>query len=496
MRASRPWQDPDGSGCGVEKFRLVACLLLIGVAVLAACGGGAGADRPSIILIVIDTLRPDHLGTYGYLRPTSPAIDARAVDAAVFERAFSSSSWTLPAMGSMFTGQLPTRHGAGIVVDGISELPSREMLDDLIKRPNNSYFGLDQSLPTLAQQLNDAGYATAAIVNNSFLSPAFGISTGFDHYDFSTTRPIERTADVTVDLAIEWLEERDPELPFFLVVHLFDPHLPYAAPPPFQGRFAAEFLEPEETQPIRDTMPLRRLVRGRRPKQRARAGALLQAIYDEEIAFTDHELDRFFTALDAAGLWGDSIVALTSDHGEEFFDHRRFEHGHTMFNELLLVPLIVWGPGIRPGRHEAPVSLVDLFPTLLEATGLSAATDVAGVSLWPLLTGGPQPPDASPIPFDRLLIAERTLYGDEKKAAITWPWKVWVNVDNDYSELYQIESDPGETTNVRDDHRDLYYTILTQLQETMVAADTEGRANAVTLDEATLEHLRALGYIR
>ena len=472
----------------------MACLLLVGLAAIVACGGGAG-NRPSIILIVIDTLRPDHLGTYGYLRSTSPAIDARAADAAVFERAFSNSSWTLPAIGSIFTGQLPTRHGAGIVVGRVSELPSREMLDDLIERPNNRFFGLDQSLPTIAQQLSDAGYATAAIVNNSFLSPQFGISTGFDHYDFSAARPIERTADVTVDLAIEWLEKRAPELPFFLVVHLFDPHLPYTAPPPFQGKFAAELLQPGETQPIRNTMPLRRRIR-ERGADRPQAAALLQAIYDEEIAFTDHELDRFFTALDAAGLWGDSIVVLTSDHGEEFFEHGRFEHGHTMFNELLLVPLIVWGPGIPPGRHEVPVSLVDLFPTLLEAASLPAVTDVAGVSLWPLLTGGPQPPDASPIPFDRLLVAERTLYNEEKKAAISWPWKVWVNVGNDYKELYQLESDPGETTNVRDDHRDLYYTMLAQLQETMVAADTQGRANEVTLSERTLEHLRALGYIR
>ena len=473
----------------------VACLLLVGVAVLAACGCGAGADRPSIILIVIDTLRSDHLGTYGYLRPTSPAIDARAADAAVFERAFSSSSWTLPAMGSIFTGQLPTRHGAGIVVGGISELPSREMLDDLIKRPNNSFFGLDQSLPTIAQQLNDAGYATAAIVNNSFLAPEFGISTGFDHYDFSAAKPIERTADVTVDLAIEWLEKRDPEKPFFLVVHLFDPHLPYTAPPPFQGTFAAEFLQPGETQPIRDTMPLRRLVR-QRGADRRRAAALMKAIYDEEIAFTDHELDRLFTALDVAGLSDDSIVALTSDHGEEFNDHRAYEHGHTMYNELLIVPLIVWGPGIRPGRHLAPVSLVDLFPTLLEAVGLPAVDDVAGLSLWPLLTGGPQPPDSSPIPFDRLLIAERTLYGEEKKAAIRWPWKVWVGVESDYKELFRLDADPRESNNLRNEHRDLSFTLLAELQETMVAADTAGRANAVTLNETMLKHLRALGYIR
>ena len=187
-----------------------------------------------------------------------------------------------------------------------------------------------------------------------------------------------------------------------------------------------------------------------------------------------------------------------------------------MFNELLRVPFMAWGPRIEPGRYELPVTTLDIFPTLLEAAGFPLPNDKkcaraaqrgrhrrgcsAGVSLWPVLTKGPRPPGASSISFDRFLVAEGTLYGTEKKAAIAWPWKIWTDIGTAHTELYQLELDPGETTDVDDRYRDLSYQMIVQLHEIMaetaVATGLSGRDRGVRLNERMLEQLRALGYIR
>ncbi len=478
-------------------FRLALSSVLIFAGATVGCG--ASPAGPSVVLVVIDTLRADHLGAYGYERRTSPAIDARARQGAVFERAFSTAPWTLPSVGSMLTGQLPTRHGAGIVVHDVSEFPDREQLQELVRRGELLFYALETSLPTLAEVFQEGGYATAAIVNNSFLAPGFGVARGFDHYDFAEQPPLERPANIAVDLAIDWLgEHREQRVgqPFFLMLHLIDPHMPYAAPEPFRGKFVDPYaadlpavLTASEMYELRDRLSDDR-------DDPALSLAIQLAIYDEEIAFADHELERFFDALDASGLGEDTIVAITSDHGEEFFDHGKFEHGHSVYNELVRIPLIVWGPGVVSGRYEAPVSLVDLMPTLLDAGGLSTPEGLAGESLWSLLNGGARPVESLPVPFDRLLFIERTLYGDEKKSVISWPWKALINVPDDYQELYQLERDPGELVNERSAEEDRYFTLLSALQATMLAADQQGRSNAVTLDEKTLKGLRNLGYIR
>ncbi len=364
-------------------------------------------------------------------------------------------------------------------------------VDDLLRKGNKLFVKLDPGLPTSAQILRSVGYAATAIVSNTFLAPEFGFEKGFDHYNFLAKAPNSRTADTTVNLAIDWLEARkDTQQPFFLVVHLIDPHEPYKAPPPFFGRF----MENVEQGSVREVLDR----------------------YDEEIAFTDYELERFFVALEEQELWDRSIVIFTSDHGESFNDHNSgIGHGNTMFNELLQVPFIVWGPRIEPGRYALPVTTLDIFPTLLEAAAFSLPNGrtcaraaqrgrhrrgcSAGVSLWPVLTKGPRSPGASSSFFDRFLVAEGTLYGTEKKAAIAWPWKIWTDIGTGHTELYQLELDPGETTDVHYINRDLSYQMLAQLHEITDDTVTKGRSGrdrSVKLNETLLEQLRALGYIR
>ena len=448
---------------------------ILGVALsvgLSLVGVGCQAAPPhSVVLIVVDTLRADHLGVYGYDRPTSPNLDAWAEDGAVFEHAFSTSPWTLPSFGTMFTGQLPSRHLAGTFVRGADGRP-----------PNRSQFGqLDTSLPTLAEAASAAGFATAAVINNAFLGPRFGVDRGFDTYDFSAAGNKQlRRADVVVDRAIAWLRGRD-DAPFFLVIHFFDPHMDYDPPEATRGQFSSALPQtglPRVTEQIRAAL---------------RRGDVfdrdyLVALYDEEILFVDRHLGRLFESLDADGLSDEAVVLLTSDHGEELFDHGGFEHGHTAYNELLRVPLIMRGPGIQPARHDLPVSLRDLFPTLLAVFGQAVPTGTPGRSLWSVLDGGELP--------DRPAYAERTLYGAEHQAIIDWPYKLIRRADSDEIRLFDLSADLGERHDLAASHPEDADRLRGLLEATLAAASGPRAADEVDMDEATLKALRSLGYVR
>jgi len=466
----------------------------------AACT--APAPPPSMVIIVIDTLRADHLGLYGYdTNPTSPNLDARAATAAVFERAHSTAPWTLPSFGSMFTGQIPTRHSAGVRVGDYEAAVEAGKDEDIVVRPNKTLYRLDDKLPTLAATLQAAGYRTAAIMNNSFLTSEFGLDRGFETYDFDSRKP-ERSATEATDRALEWLrgydESEDPQ-PFLLVVHYFDPHLPYETPEPFLGRFAGRYETDRLRLPMPDPDWLRHDIR-ERVEGWQDLMAMEQALYDEEIAYTDSEVERLLAALDESGIAEHGYILLTSDHGEEFHDHGGTEHGHTVYEELIRVPMLVWGPGVRPGSYELPVSLIDVMPTLLDIANVPAPAELPGTSLWPALREGPASRTASVVRFDRPLIAEGMLYGDEKKALIRWPWKLMVDIQDEGQWLFDLESDPAEVNaaaleDLDDAGRDRLLTMMAELQ-TMMTANATTHGERASLSESTLARLRALGYIR
>ena len=478
-------------------------LLCVAAFAVLATGCAPAEPPPSMVVIVIDTLRADHLGVYGYEeRPTSPNLDARADSAAVFDRAYTTAPWTLPAFGSLFTGQVPTRHGAGVIVEDITKAEGLDSLRDLVVQPDNSFFKLDDSLPTLASMLAEAGYATAAIVNNAFLSPEFGVDRGFGTYDYFAPVP-ERSAETATDLALAWLDGRDAagaEAPFMLLVHYFDPHMPYAAPAPFLGRFADQYVGDEFTLPLRDMTRLRYPIRDR-AEGWERYAAIETALYDEEIAYTDGELERFLAALDQRGFLDNGYLLLTSDHGEEFHDHGWVEHGRTVYDEIIRVPLMVWGPGVEAGHYEVPVSMVDVMPTLLDVAGVATDAEFAGVSLRLAMGEGPATSRQSVLRFDRPLIAERILYGDEKKALIRWPWKMLADIDDSAQLLFDLSTDPGEIGGLKldsldEDGRDRLLRMMAQLQTIMLDSDAGVRGQGASLSEETLRTLRNLGYLR
>ncbi len=451
-----------------------AALLL--AAALGALGSCAPAAPRSVVLIVVDTLRADHLGLYGYPRPTSPVLDALARDAAIFERAFATSPWTLPSFGSLFTGRLPAEHRAGWPA-GAGESGEAE---------GRQFLPLSAGLPTLAESLGARGLDTAAIMNNAFLHSDFGVARGFATYDhIGGNRRRIRRADEVVDRALDWLG-KEGRGDFLLVVHFFDPHLNYDAPEPFRGRFAGAEMTDEERNALMELRPLRQRVR----QGEAVDWDFLIGAYDEEIAFVDRELGRLWRGLERSGRLAESLVVLTADHGEEFGDHGGFEHGHSLYGELVRVPLLVWGPGVEPGRRVEPVSLIDVFPTVLDALGLPAPDGLPGRSLKALLAGGAGP-------ADRTLIAERTLYGAHRESAIAWPYKlIHAPRRPRETELFNLEDDPGETESIWRLRRALADGLLAQLEAYRKHASSVAEDEPAELDEETLENLRSLGYIQ
>ncbi|TAJ24055.1 MAG: hypothetical protein EPO68_02115 [Planctomycetota bacterium] len=393
-----------------------ACL-----AIASACGGdapsaGAGgraAPRPNVVLISIDTLRADHLSCYGYARATSPHVDALAAEGALFERAWSTTSWTLPAHLSMLTGEHISAHG---VCD--------DRLWDVVGKP-----GGPPALPLcgtfLPELLRAAGYRTGGFYSWKYLEPRFGFGPGFEVYErighsvyshpehaqkfdalraagdkaaleewrarepklFDDQRP---TAGETVDAALAWLDtvaqsSARASDPFFLFVHLFDVHDAYRPPPPFD----AKFTDPAYAGPITGdqvSSPKSLVV----PGMAAADLAQLVALYDGEIAWVDTQVQRVLDALSARGIADDTLVILTSDHGEEFFEHGHKTHRTQLHPESLRVPLVMRWPGrIAPKTRVAGnAGLVDIVPTLCELLDLAVPKAVSGTSLASALTSG------------------------------------------------------------------------------------------------------------
>jgi len=454
--------------------RLLLIVLLPALA-LAACGGD---DPRGVILIGVDTLRADHLGLYGASRPTSPFLDELAAGGAVFEHAFATSPWTLPSFASIFTGRLQSGHAAGILLSNSDEEwdPNRIGLHERVM--------LDPAAETLAEALRGAGFETIAVAQNPNLDPAFGVDRGFTVYDYRQgSYDDKRRADVVVDLAFEHLDSRTGE-DFFLFLHFFDPHMQYDAPAPYGGMFTGG-LDGGFTLPVAEDP--RELDRDAENLSQARK-EFISAAYDEEIRFLDSQLERLVDGLRERGLWDTSLVIFTSDHGEELFEHDGFEHGHTVYNEVIGVPLIVWGPGVTPGRGVVPVSIADIMPTTLDALGMVPPDGIFGTSLWPYLHDGD---DLS----SRLIVAEGVLYGSEKKTGILWPHKIIVDPEDNRVELFDLEADFGESSPLPAG-TDTAQRLLDLLELRLLASRQGVTYEQIELDPELRRRLRSLGYIR
>jgi arylsulfatase A-like enzyme len=345
---------------------------------------------PRVIIVFIDTLRPDHMSLYGYDRPTSPRLDAWAEDAAVFTQARSIAPWTLPSARTMLTGAHPERW---------------------------------DKVPHLQDRFADAGWATAFIAGNVYLSSNFKMAEGW-----GTHRCINwPQASVQVDRALRYLSAHDDE-PVFMMLHLMDMHLPYTEPLTHRYRFAGE------TPPSigKDYFLRSSVTRGAKSEEQRQ---YVRDRYDNNLRYIDDHLARVFDALSP-----EDTVVILSDHGEEFWDHGGFEHGHSLYDELLRVPMVIKSPGVGAGRFDEPVSLLDLAPTLAGLSGLG--TD--GMVGWDLteLSHSTQSADFSTRPH----AFGRPLYGLRKWGSLQSGKKYVVSQGKET--VYDILKDPTETDNL------------------------------------------------
>jgi arylsulfatase A-like enzyme len=413
-----------------------------------------------VLLIVVDTLRADHLGAYGYACPTSPHIDELARSGAVFERAHATAAWTLPSMASLLTGLMPSRHGCGVERGADGKVLRRQFL------------GLAPGVRTLAEAMAARGHATAAVVTNNFLKPAFGLQRGFGHY---VVRP-SVDAKEAVDELLRWFEKR-PDGPFFVLAHFMDPHMPYAAAGSARGEFTRGLTSSFDL-PVDELRQLRRTAATLPAADRA----FVTAAYDEEIASVDAEIGRLLAALRAGGTLDDTFVVLTADHGEELFEHKGFEHGHSLHEEVLHVPLIVTGPGIEARRIAIPVSLLDV-PATICALAEAEPGGIEGTALVHALRGESEAP--------RSLLAEGTLYGEQQSAILAWPRKLIVRPSGALA--FDLEQDPGELARRPVDAR--FSDLRTELERRQEEERRRATpAPPVELDPEAQDQLEDLGY--
>jgi arylsulfatase A-like enzyme len=437
----------------------------------------AGGRTPNVVLITIDTLRADHLGAYGYARPTSPRFDALAKEGTLFERAYTYWPKTRGSFAIMLTGRYPSANGY-----------------------SKSHPALLDMNPTLASVLAGAGYATAAFVDNANVAAHLGFAKGFGTYfeawqHKELASEMDRARAITAE-ARRFLRQDHGGRPFFLWVHYVNPHAPYAPPPPFD----TAFLDPGRSSGAR--LPVVPGFHGGIPKQWAVAGkdrlTDYVAQYDGEIAAADQQAGEVLDELRAAGHWAESVIVLTSDHGESLGEHDYyFDHGEDLFDPCLEIPLVLVVPGEAGGRRSgALASTLDLVPTILDAVKVSYPAGLVGVSLLPA-TGG-RPPKQRPRIFAQ---NERNLSAvlDERYKLVATPSPGSVT----YA-LYDRVGDPGETSNVLRRSPQVAGALTRELLGFLDLRDREwertrgllgGARVDTSMSPQACEQLKAMGYV-
>jgi len=404
--------------------------------------GGRSQRDLNLVIITLDTTRADRIGAYGSKDVETPAFDGLAREGVLFEQAVSVAPLTLPAHSSIFTGKFPPEHGV---------------------RDNGGFF-LDPAQTTLAEVLKARGYRTGGFVAAYVLDSKWGIDQGFDTYfdDFDlgeskglSLGAIQRPANEVVDRVLPWLEAAK-ESRFFAWIHLYDPHTPYRPPEPFLSRYKGH-------------------------------------PYNGEIAFTDSQVGRVITQLRSLGIYDRTVVAIMGDHGESLGDHGESTHGFFIYNSVTHVPFVIRAPySLMQGRHVAdPVRSVDVMPTVLDLLGVPTPKEVTGASLVPLMTGS-----ASELNLDAYSEAMYPLhhYGwSDIRALRAGRYKV---IDAPRPELYDVDQDPKEATNLYEQRRSLGDGMIAQLRvQEKNFQKTEASLPAGDVDPEARARLAALGYV-
>ena len=431
-----------------------------------------------MLLIVVDTLRADRLGAYGYDKPTTPTMDAIAKEGVRFDNLRSASPWTAPSFGSLYTGVSPTVHGAGAMLangsnDGHSVL-------------GVTVGGIRNDLPTLSELMPEE-MVTVGFVTNAFVSEALGMARGFDHYDHRNNSVYRyRKADEVTNRAIAWLK-RHGEKPFFMLLHYIDPHMGYGPPDKYVKMFAPD-------KPRRISVPFTDHISARDGTLNPNASekAFIRGLYDGEVRFVDDQIKRVINMMRKEERLEDTWIIVTADHGEELFEHGSFEHGHAYEDEVIQVPLIIRAPGgtwHADERVSYSVRQVDIPATLLALLGEPVPSHMEGKPLLPMIEG-----DDSE---DRVAYTEFNLFSGQQCSLFDGRYKIVYDIRHHRGFFYDHRNDPKEQTKIGKENP-LYETLLATLMKNRAALETAAKGKtfeAGQLDEEAAKALKSMGYI-
>jgi arylsulfatase A-like enzyme len=498
---------------GVEPVAAGAIALVVTFALASlACGGDqpAAPRRPHVVLVVVDTLRADALGVLGSKHPT-PRLDQLAAESVVFTTAIAASTWTLPSVATLMTSLHPSEHGllgGGGGGEGQAEGTAGDGGDERLPQV------LDDGLLTMAEAFQDGGYDTIGILNQVYLRWKFGFGQGFDYFEglrgrdgFRINRRLEEVLDrggiagavpLPGDRPLDGQGGEPGRLaaaagaPLFVYLHYLDPHWPYTYRIEGEGEPLPPGLEAADRDPGLPRLPEAAsdwVASQTDPELRRRGLDTLSSRYALEVQFVDAAIGGLVDLLEARGLWQDTLLVVTSDHGEGFWEHERLLHGHEPYEEQIRVPLLMRLPpsmGLAAGRRSEPVGLIDLMPTLLELAGLPIPAGCRGVSLVQAVRGEE---DAG-----RALLVET----GRERALRTRDGKLLLRRDREgeSAEYYDLAADPGEQRNLatpcagpcRESVR-----LLRELERGLAVGEPSIRSGGVTADE--IEELRSLGYV-
>ncbi|MBD3349635.1 MAG: sulfatase-like hydrolase/transferase [Candidatus Eisenbacteria bacterium] len=502
---------------------VILLLVLIVTGSAGVRGGERGArtaaptesDGLNVVLVLVDALRADHLGCYGYSRQTSPNVDRLAGEGVLFTRAYSQAPRTKESTASMVTSLYPSTHG--------------------MSRLGNV---LPESATTLTEAMKEAGYATAIFAANPMISPTYGFGRGVDHFYTEAPSVLDRALLLRVSRkagrrlsAVSWLPElmanveeflpmpgadypfegRDAaringaflewvdglgETPFFAYLHYMEPHTPYEPPAPFDETFDPGYEGPKVTTYPEGESLILPFVEGKELPEQVRRNMVAQ--YDGSIAYFDEQFEDLLAGLRRRGLEDETLIVFTSDHGEEFFEHRGWGHGHSLHEELIRVPLIMWCPGSIPAGEtlDTVVRHVDLMPTLLGAAGTVKTLDAPeyeGVNLWTMLRS------RSELGTELPVFAEVLAGGHSAQGLVKGTWKIVLTRfgAEEHVALFDLSGDPDERVNLSSERGDIAEALLSELLVLCdAAASRRGDTGITELDEETEEKLRALGYVQ
>jgi arylsulfatase A-like enzyme len=441
--------------------KLAASLAALTALVAAGCHEPPPVPR-NLVLVSLDTLRADHLGLYGYEKKTSPELDRWAEHAFVFENAVSASNYTLASHHALFQSKSAT-----IARDARLE-------------------GL-----TLAEMLKAQGFRTAGFTGGGMMTKISGFDRGFDYWDEGHEMLVD-----TLPGALEFLDDAAKgDERFYLLVHCLDVHLPYDPPAPYDSMFAPDYHGSVTGPLTRNLLSMRKMFEGRKSYGRQHYDAAdrdkVRALYDGEIARMDEGVGKLLARTQKRDLRDDTLVVVLADHGEEFWDHGSVLHAHTVFQELLHVPLLMRVPALEKQAHRIAqrVSLIDVVPTLLALLALPAPRGLQGQSLVPLLHGAPEPV--------RPLFAEGYASHAKLQTVIDGDLKLIRDLDTHGVSLFDLAADPGEMNDIAGERPADVERMVALLDATLgshtVVQDPMGLPKNV--DTATKDRLRQLGYI-